>query len=72
MKTISGLLAVALGSATCFARTNKGEYRQRQNFLSHTAEKGGTNAHALKITNLNDPSTRDGITTSGGDATGIS
>ena len=49
MKKIALLLAVALGSAACFAQVNKTELKQLQNFLSQPSEKGGTNAEALMV-----------------------
>ena len=57
MKKIALMLAVALGSAACFAQINKSELKQLQNFLNQPAETESTNAQALKITNVKDPST---------------
>ncbi len=71
MKKIALLLAVALSSAACFAQVNKSELKQLQNFLAQPAEKDGTNAEALKITNLKDPSTWEGITVVGNHVTEI-
>ncbi|MDE6157247.1 MAG: hypothetical protein K2F78_03780 [Muribaculaceae bacterium] len=71
MKKIALLLAVALSSAACFAQVNKSELKQLQNFLAQPAEKGGTNAEALKITNVKDPSTWEGVTVVGNNVTEI-
>ena len=57
MKKIAFILAVALGSAAAFAQVNKGELKQLQAFLAQPAEHAATNAEALKITNIKDPST---------------
>ena len=71
MKKIALILAVALSSAACFAQVNKGELKQLQNFLAQPAEKAATNAEALKITNLKDPSTWEGVTVVGNNVTEI-
>lgn len=49
MKKALLMIALMLGSVTAFAQ-NKNEVKQLQAFLSQPAEKGGTNATALKIT----------------------
>lgn len=71
MKRIAFILAVALGSAAAFAQVNKGELKQLQNFLSQPAEHAATNAEALKITNIKDPSTWEGVTVVGKNVTAI-
>ncbi|MBP3537796.1 MAG: hypothetical protein J6J93_09710, partial [Muribaculaceae bacterium] len=71
MKKIALMLAVALGSAACFAQINKSELKQLQNFLNQPAETESTNAQALKITNVKDPSTWEGVTIVGGNVTEI-
>ncbi|MDE6468980.1 MAG: hypothetical protein K2L28_08820, partial [Muribaculaceae bacterium] len=71
MKKIALILAVALSGAACFAQVDKGELKQLQNFLQQPAEKGGTNAEALKITNTKDPSTWEGVTVVGKHVTKI-
>lgn len=71
MKRIALILAVALSSAACFAQVTKSEMKQLQNFLSQPSANGETNAQALKITNVNDPSTWEGITVVGKNVTSI-
>ena len=56
-----------LGSVTAFAqKMNKAEVKQLQNFVAQTSEKGGTNGEALKIVDMNAPSTWEGITVENG------
>ena len=72
MKKIALLLAVALSSVTVFAQSiNKNELKQLQNFLSQPAVHHATNAEALKITNVNDPSTWEGVTVANGRVTRV-
>ena len=63
MKKALLMIAVMLGSVTAFAqKMNKAEVKQLQNFVAQTSEKGGTNGEALKIVDMNAPSTWEGIT----------
>lgn len=71
MKKIALVLAVALSSAASFAQINKGELKQLQNFLSQPAKEAATNAEALHITNVKDPSTWEGVTVTGNRVTKI-
>lgn len=66
------MIALMLGSVTAFAqKMDKNEVKQLQNFLSQPAEKGGTNATALKITDLKSPATWEGVTVANGRVTAI-
>ncbi|MDE6464678.1 MAG: hypothetical protein K2L16_08645, partial [Muribaculaceae bacterium] len=58
-------MVLALTGAAAFAQVNRNELRQLQNFLNQPAEHAATNAQALNITNLNDPSTWEGVTVVG-------
>ena len=71
MKKIALVLAVALSSAACFAQVNKGELKKLQNFLSQPAKEAATNAEALRVTNIKDPSTWEGVTVTNGHVTKI-
>ena len=71
MKKIALVLAIALSSAAGFAQINKGELKQLQNFLSQPGKEAPTNAEALRISNVKDPSTWEGITIVGNHVTKI-
>ena len=72
MKKALLMIALMLSSVVAFAqKPDKNEVKQLQNFLSQPAEKGGTNAQALKITNLSAPSTWEGVTVENGKITAI-
>lgn len=72
MKKALFMIALMLGSVTAFAqKMDKNEVKQLQNFLSQPAEKGGTNATALKITDLKSPATWEGVTVANGRVTAI-
>lgn len=72
MKKVALLIAVTLGSFTVFAQNiNKNELKQLQAFLAAPAEHATTNAEALKVTNLKDPSTWEGVTVENGHVTKI-
>ena len=71
MKKALLMIAIMLGSVTAFAQINKNEVKKLQEFLAQPAEKGGTNASQLKITDLKSPATWEGVTTSGGHVTAI-
>ena len=61
-----------LGCMTVFAqKVDKKEMKQLQAFLSQPAEKDGTNAQALKIVDMNAPSTWEGVTVANGHVTAI-
>ena len=70
MKKALLMIALMLGSVTAFAQ-NKNEVKQLQAFLSQPAEKGGTNATALKITDIKSPATWEGVTVANGRVTAI-
>ncbi|MDE6041267.1 MAG: hypothetical protein K2F99_06790, partial [Muribaculaceae bacterium] len=65
MKKIALFLAVALSSAASFAQVNKAELKALQNFLNEPAKEAATNAEALKISNIKDPATWEGVTVVG-------
>ena len=72
MKKVALLFAVALCSLAVNAqKINKNELKQLQAFLSAPAEKEATNAQALKITDVNAPSTWEGVTVANGHVTKI-
>ena len=57
MKKVALFMALALVGTAASAGVNRSELRQLQNFLNQPAEHAATNAQALNITNLNDPTT---------------
>ncbi len=71
MKKVALFMALALVGAAASAGVNRSELRQLQNFLNQPAEHAATNAQALNITNLNDPTTWEGITVVGNNITEI-
>ena len=72
MKKVALMIAVTLGSLTVFAQNvNKNELKQLQAFLAAPAEQGMTNAQVLKVSNVNDPSTWEGVTVANGHVTKI-
>lgn len=72
MKKALLLIAVVTGCMTLSAqKPNKNEIRQLQQFLSQPAEKEATNAQALKITDIKNPSTWEGVTMENGRVTAI-
>lgn len=72
MKKAVLLITLALSSAMVFAqKVDKNELKQLKTFLSQPAEKDATNAQALKITDLNAPSTWEGVTVENGRITEI-
>ena len=72
MKKAVLLFVIALSGMVAFAqKINKNELKQLQNFLAQPAEKDASNAVALKIDNLNDPSTWEGVTVANGHVTEI-
>ena len=70
-KTLFALLAIWATFSLSAQRLNKAELKSLQQFLSQPAAEASTNAEALKITNLNDPSTWKGIKTDNGRITEI-
>ena len=67
MKKAILMITLMLGCMTVFAqKIDKNELKQLKAFLSMPAEKDGTNAQALKITDLNAPSTWEGVTIENG------
>ena len=61
-----------LGCMTVFAqKIDKNEVKQLKAFLSQTAEKDGTNANALKVTNINDIASIEGVKVENGHVTAI-
>ncbi|MDE6308899.1 MAG: hypothetical protein K2L81_01755, partial [Muribaculaceae bacterium] len=52
-------------------KVDKKEVKQLQAFLAQTSEKGGTNAQALNISDLNSPATWEGVTVADGHVTAI-
>lgn len=72
MKKAALLITLALGCVGVFAqKPNKSELKQLQSFLAQPAEKDGTNADVLKISDLKDPSTWEGVTMENGRITSI-
>lgn len=73
MKTAFLMTAILLGSSmTAFAqKIAKNEANQLKAFLTQSAEKEGTNAHALKVTDINNPGSIEGITVENGHVTAI-
>ena len=63
MKKVALLFAVALSSLAVNAqKIDKNELKQLQAFLTAPAEKDASNAEALKITDIKNPSTWEGVT----------
>ena len=57
MKKVVLILTLALCSSIAFAqRVNKAELKQLQAFLAQPAKEAATNAEALRIQNVSDPS----------------
>ena len=72
MKKALLLIAVMVGCMTASAqKIDKNELRQLQQFLSLPGEKHATNAEALKITDLKNPSSWEGVTVENGRITAI-
>ena len=72
MKKLIYLLAIALTATAAYAqKVNKTELAQMQKFLSQPAKESATNAEALNITNLKNPSTWEGVTIENGHITQI-
>lgn len=72
MKRALFLIAIVLGCTTAFAqKIDKNEAKQIKAFLSQNAEKDGTNAQALKVTDLNAIASIEGITVANGHITAI-
>lgn len=72
MKKYLLMIALMLGSMTVFAqKVDKNEARQIKSFLSQNSEKDGTNAQALKVTDLNSIAGIEGITVENGHVTAI-
>lgn len=72
MKKALLLIAVMTGCLTLSAqKLDKNEMRQMQQFLSQPAEKDATNAQALKISDLKNASTWEGVTVENGHITAI-
>ncbi len=72
MKKVALLFAVTVCSMAVNAqKIDKNEMKQLQAFLSAPAEKDATNAQALKITDVNAPSTWEGVTVENGHITKI-
>ncbi|MDE6390018.1 MAG: hypothetical protein K2L26_01200, partial [Duncaniella sp.] len=71
MKKALFLIAVLLGSTTAFAQNlDKNEAKLMKAFLSEPA-KEGTNAQALKVANINDIASIEGVTVQNGHVTAI-
>ena len=72
MKKALLMFALVLGCTTAFAqKVDKNEARQIKAFLSQTAEKDGTNANVLKVTDANNIASIEGITVENGHVTAI-
>ncbi len=72
MKKSVLMIALVLGSTVAFAqKPAKNEVKQLQAFLAQPAEKDGTNAQVLKISDLNSPATWEGVTITNGHVTEI-
>ncbi len=72
MKKVLFMIALVLGCTSVFAQNlDKNEAKQLKMFLQEAAEKDGTNAQALKVTNLNSLSGIEGLTIVGGHVTAI-
>ena len=72
MKKSLLLIALMVGCMSASAqKIEKNELRQLQAFLSQPAEKAATNAEALKITDLKNPASWEGVTVSNGHVTAI-
>lgn len=62
MKRTALFLAAIFTFGCVFAQNvAKNEVKALKAFLAQPAAKGGTNAEALRITNLNDPSAWEGV-----------
>ena len=72
MKKSLLLIALMVGCMSASAQKfDKNELRQLQSFLSQPGEKAATNAEALKITDLKNPATWEGVTVANGRVTAI-
>lgn len=71
MKKVALFMALAFTAASALAQVNRNEVRQLQAFLNQPAQEATTNAAALGITNLNDPTTWEGVTVVGKHVTEI-
>ena len=72
MKKFAFLFTLLLGSMMVFAqKPNKAELKQLQAFMAQTSEKGVTNAQALNISDLSNPSTWEGVKMDNGRVTSI-
>ena len=66
------MIAIVLGCTAAFAqKIDKNEAKQLKAFLSQNAEQGGTNANALKVTDLNNFASIEGVTVANGHVTAI-
>ena len=72
MKKALLMITLVLGCTTVFAqKIDKKEAAQIKSFLSQPAEKDGTNAQALKVTDMNSIASIEGVTVENGHVTAI-
>ena len=72
MKKALLMITLMLGCMTVFAqKIDKKEANQLKAFLTQTDEKGVTHAQALKVTNVNNIASIEGVTVAGGHVTAI-